>query len=378
MEGYRDRLRSAALDAPIAEVSALQRPPEPKRHAARQLEWNRTVKRVLVTGGAGYIGSHTCKCLAARGIEPVVYDNLSRGHADAVRWGPLVQGDISDRDKLQSAITLFQPDSVIHFAAFAYVGESVADPAKYYRNNVSGTLTLLEAMRATGVDKLVFSSSCATYGVPGHLPISEATPQAPISPYGRTKLMVEQILADSGRAYGLRSVALRYFNAAGADPEGEIGERHDPETHLIPRALMAAAGLIPALEVFGDDYPTPDGTCIRDYVHVTDLAEGHVAALRHLDADGANVSLNLGTGQGTSIRELLRSIARVTGHEVPVILQPRREGDPPAIWADASRAKTVLDFSPVHSDTDTIIRTAWAFLTQKPPRAGGHGPTPAQ
>jgi UDP-arabinose 4-epimerase len=329
------------------------------------------VKRVLVTGGAGYIGSHTCKCLAEHGIEPVVFDNLSRGHADAVRWGPLVEGDIGDRDALVAAMRQYQPDSIVHFAALAYVDESVADPAKYYRNNVTGTLVLLEAARASGIGKLVFSSSCATYGVPERLPIDEATAQAPISPYGRTKLMVEQILVDCGRAYGLRSVALRYFNAAGADPTGEIGERHDPETHLIPRALMAAAGLIPALEIFGDDYPTPDGTCIRDYVHVTDLAEGHVQALGHLDTGGASVSLNLGTGHGTSIRELLLAIARVTGHEVPVVMRPRREGDPPAIWADASRVKTLLGFSPAHSDTDTIIRTAWAFLTRARRNTGG-------
>jgi UDP-arabinose 4-epimerase len=335
------------------------------------------VKRVLVTGGAGYIGSHTCKRLAVDGVEPVVYDDLSRGQADAVRWGPLVRGDIRDRDTLANAITRFQPDSVIHFAGFAYVGESVADPLKYYLNNVSGTLTLLEAMRACGMNTLVFSSSCATYGVPARLPINEDAPQAPISPYGHAKLMVEQILADAGRAYGLRSVALRYFNAAGADPDGEIGERHDPETHLIPRALMAAAGQIPALEVFGDDYPTPDGTCVRDYVHVTDLAEGHVLALAHLDAGGESVSLNLGTGQGTSIRELLRAIARITGHEVPVVMQPRREGDPPAIWADASRVKVLLGFTPAYSDTETIIRTAWEFLMSGRRRAVPPGIIPA-
>jgi UDP-arabinose 4-epimerase len=329
------------------------------------------VKRVLVTGGAGYIGSHTCKCLAEHGIEPVVYDNLSCGHADAVRWGPLVQGDVGDGDTLRETMRRFQPDSVIHFAAFAYVGESVTDPIRYYRNNVAGTITLLDAMRASGVDKLVFSSSCATYGVPQHLPITEDAPQVPISPYGRTKLMVEHILSDVGRAHGLRSVALRYFNAAGADPDGAIGERHDPETHLVPRALLAAAGLIDALELFGDDYPTPDGTCIRDYVHATDLAEGHVQALSHLDAGGESVSLNLGTGQGTSVRELLRAIARITGREVPVIMRPRRPGDPPAIWADPSRAKALLGFSPAHSDPDTIIRTAWDFLMRGRPLAGG-------
>lgn len=329
------------------------------------------VKRVLVTGGAGYIGSHTCKCLAQRGIEPVVYDNLSRGHADAVRWGPLVEGDINDGAALRDAMRRFSPDSVVHFAAFAYVGESVSDPAKYYRNNVAGTLTLLEAMRDTGVHQMVFSSTCATYGVPERLPISEDTAQAPISPYGRSKLMIEQMLADMGRAHDLRSVALRYFNAAGADPDGEAGERHDPEPHLIPRALMAAAGLLPALEVFGDDYETPDGTCVRDYVHVTDLADGHARALDYLDAKGESVCLNLGTGQGTSVREILQAVAEQTGHAVPVVMRPRRDGDPPAIWADPSRAEAVLGFRPSHSDTATIIRTAWAFLIGQQVRVGG-------
>jgi UDP-arabinose 4-epimerase len=320
------------------------------------------MERVLVTGGAGYIGSHTCKRLASLGIEPVVYDNLSRGHADAVQWGPLVHGDISDHDTLRDTMKRFKPDSVVHFAALAYVGESATDPAKYYQNNVAGTLTLLEVMRTSGVDKLVFSSSCATYGEPQYLPISETTPQIPISTYGRTKLMVEQILADMSRAYGLRYVALRYFNAAGADPDGAIGERHDPEPHLIPRALMAAAGLIPALEVFGDDYLTPDGTCIRDYVHVSDLADGHVRALDYLNSGGISTCLNLGTGRGTSIRDLLSAIARVTGHEVPVVIHAKREGDPPAVWADPSRAKALIGFDPSYSDMDTIISTAWNFL----------------
>ncbi len=321
------------------------------------------MKRVLVTGGAGYIGSHTCKCLAGRGIEPVTYDNLSRGRGDAVRWGPLVRGDIGDLAMLRQTMRRFRPDAVIHFAAFAYVGESVADPAEYYRNNVTGTLILLDAMRAAGIDKLVFSSSCATYGVPRKLPIAEDAPQVPISPYGRSKLMIEQILTDVSRAYGLRSVALRYFNAAGADPDGEIGECHDPETHLIPRALMAASGSIPSLEVFGDDYPTPDGTCVRDYVHVTDLANGHVLALCHLDAGGESLGVNLGTGHGTSIRDILGAVARVTGHEVPVVMRPRREGDPPAIWADPTRARDSFGFSPSWSDIETIVRTAWKFMT---------------
>jgi UDP-arabinose 4-epimerase len=325
------------------------------------------MRRVLVTGGAGYIGSHTCKRLAENGIEPVAYDNLSRGHLDAVRWGPFVQGDIGDRDRLLCAMKAFRPDCVIHFAALAYVGESMADPVRYYVNNVSGTLNLLAAMRASDIDKLVFSSSCATYGAVECSPITEETRQHPISPYGRSKLMVEQVLTDMSRACQFRSVALRYFNAAGADLDGETGERHDPETHLIPRALMATAGLIPALEVFGDDYPTADGTCIRDYIHVTDLAEGHVLALNYLDEGGESTQLNLGTGRGTSIRELLGAISRVTGLEVPVIIRARREGDPPAIWADPSRAKAILGFNPSNSDTDTIVRSAWNFLNRASP-----------
>jgi len=320
------------------------------------------VKRVLVTGGAGYVGSHTCKRLAQNGIEPVVYDNLSRGHANNVRWGPLVEGDIDDRDKLQQAIVRFKPTSVIHFAGVAYVGESFQDPLGYYRNNVASTLTLLQAMRANGLDKLVFSSSCATYGVPRQLPITEDAPQAPISPYGRSKLMIEQILADMDRAGGPRSVALRYFNAAGADPDGEIGERHDPETHLVPRALMAAFGVIPGLDVFGDDYLTPDGTCIRDYVHVSDLAEGHVLALEHLEVGGDSLCLNLGAGRGISVREVLAAVTRVTGRTVPINIRPRRQGDPPAVWSDTTRARKILGFAARLSDIDTIVRTTSTFL----------------
>ena len=320
------------------------------------------MKRVLVTGGAGYIGSHTCKLLAGRGIEPVVYDNLSHGHRDFVRWGPFVQGDVRDADTIGRTLRQFRPGGVIHFAALAYVGESVADPAKYYANNVVGTLTLVEAMRDAGVENIVFSSSCATYGTPDHSPIREDAPTRPISPYGRGKLMAEQILSDIGHAHGLRSVVLRYFNATGADPDGEIGERHDPETHLIPRALMAAAGLIPSFELFGDDHPTPDGTCIRDFIHVADLARGHGLALDWLEHGGASITLNLGTGTGTSIREILDRIAHLTGRRVPLVIGPRREGDPPAIWADATKARELLGFVPLCSDIDTIIRSAWNFL----------------
>ena len=313
---------------------------------------------VLVTGGAGFIGSHTCKRLAQQGFVPVVYDNLSTGHRANVRWGPLVEGDLEDTERLATAVRTFLPECVIHFAASAYVGESVEDPGKYYRNNVAGSVALLEACRATGLARIVFSSSCATYGVPQRLPITEDTEQFPINPYGRTKLMMELMLGDYARAYDFRSVALRYFNAAGADPEGQLTERHDPETHLIPRALMAAAGGIERLDIFGDDYATPDGTCIRDYIHVTDLADAHVAAVNYLRDGGEVLRANLGSGHGTSIREVLEAIDRVTGRQVPVQMLPRRPGDPPVLYADTSRARQQLGFRPSFSDIETIIRTA--------------------
>ncbi|MBP1886686.1 UDP-glucose 4-epimerase GalE [Sinorhizobium mexicanum] len=318
--------------------------------------------RILVTGGAGYIGSHTAKLLRLEGIEPVVYDNLSTGNRSAVRWGPFVQGDILDTARLVEVMEQYQPAAIIHFAASAYVGESVADPAKYYNNNVRGTLSLLDACRQTGLDKIIFSSSCATYGVPAVLPIDEATPQAPINPYGKTKLMAENMLADYAAAFGLNYVSLRYFNACGADPEGDLGEWHDPETHLIPRALMAAAGKIPHLEIFGDDYDTSDGTCVRDYIHVADLARAHALAYRHLASGGANLALNLGTGRGCSIKEVLQAISEVTGHDVPVMFRRRRCGDPPALYADAALAHRTLGFLPRYSDLETIVRTAAPFF----------------
>lgn len=317
---------------------------------------------ILVTGGAGYIGSHTCKALAAGGFTPVVLDNLAVGHRDDVRWGPCIEGDILDTAKVADAIRTHEAKAVIHFAAFAYVGESVVEPAKYYGNNVAGTLSLLDACRSEGVGKVVFSSSCATYGIPDTLPIAETTPRRPINPYGRTKLIVEQVLADYANAYGSRYAALRYFNAAGADPEGELGERHDPETHLVPLAILAAAGRTEGLEVFGDDYDTPDGTCIRDYVHVTDLARAHVLALRHLLGGGDNLAVNLGSGNGISIREVIAAVERVTGRKVPHVMRPRRPGDPPALYADPHLAKERLDFVTELSDIDTIVRTAAAFF----------------
>lgn len=317
-------------------------------------------RSVLVTGGAGYVGSHACKALFRAGYLPVAYDNLSRGHREAVRWGPLVEGDTADRARLLAAIRQHQIGAVLHFAAFAYVGESVADPALYYRNNLVGSLALIEAMRESGVTKIVFSSTCATYGVPDAVPIPESARQAPVNPYGETKLAVERALRWY-EAHGLRSVALRYFNAAGADPEGEIGERHDPETHLIPLVLEAALGKRAGVEIYGTDYPTPDGTAIRDYVHVADLAAAHVLALDHLAAGGESLRLNLGTGSGHSVREVIAAAERISGRRVPFRAAPRRPGDPPVLVADARLAAERLGWQPRLSDLDTILGTALAW-----------------
>jgi UDP-arabinose 4-epimerase len=313
---------------------------------------------VLVTGGAGYIGSHTCKLLHQSGLTPVAYDNLSTGNKENAKWGPLVRGDVRDRDQLKHAIKLWQPVCVIHFAASAYVGESTVDPRKYYNNNVAGILSLLDTCLEIKLRNIVFSSSCATYGIPAELPIAECSPQVPINAYGRTKLVGEMMLKDYALAYNLRYVALRYFNAAGADIDGELRERHDPETHLIPRALMAAAGKIPELTVFGDDYGTPDGTCIRDYVHVSDLAQAHVSAVQHLIAGGKNMVANLGSGQGTSVQQIIDTIERLTQRRVPIRREVRREGDPPALYSDLRVAQSELHFTPRFSDIETIIRTA--------------------
>jgi UDP-glucose-4-epimerase GalE len=316
---------------------------------------------VLVTGGAGYIGSHACKALAAAGHTPVTLDNLVHGNRSAVQWGPFELGDIRDTPRLESVMRRHRPRAVMHFAGFAYVGESVTAPAKYYDNNVLGSLSLLSAMQACEIDLFVFSSSCATYGIPPHQPINESTPQLPINPYGMTKLIIERALADYDVAYGLRSVRLRYFNATGADPAGEIGENHDPETHLIPRALMAATGEISALEVFGTDYPTTDGTCVRDYIHVSDLAVGHVQALDYLLKGGRSLSLNLGTGHGVSVQEIVRAVTRVTGRPVPLKHSPRRAGDPAILIADPTMATEVLGFSPSFTEIEPIIETAWRW-----------------
>ena len=316
---------------------------------------------VLVTGGAGYIGSHACKALAASGYLPVSYDNLVYGHEWAAKWGPLERGDIGDTERLRAVMRNYRPLAVMHFAAFAYVGESVTDPAIYYRNNVTGALTLLDAMRAEGVDRLVFSSTCATYGDPVQVPMGEDHPQAPINPYGRTKLIIEQAMRDYASAYGLRGVALRYFNAAGADTDGDIGEDHDPETHLIPLVLQAASGRRPHITVFGDDYDTPDGTCIRDYIHVTDLADAHLRALDHLGANEGFDAFNLGNGNGFSVSEVIDAAERIVGREIPRLMGERRAGDPPRLVGDAARARSILGWNPRYDDLETILDTAWRW-----------------
>jgi UDP-glucose-4-epimerase GalE len=313
---------------------------------------------VLVTGGAGYVGSHACKALARDGFVPVTVDNLSRGHRSAVKWGPFEAGDLADGAFLDRVLARYKPVAVLHFAAFAYVGESVQLPEMYYRNNVCGSLSLFEAVRRHAVPALVFSSTCAVYGIPSTPLLAEDHPTQPINPYGRSKLMVETILRDLDAAHGLSSVCLRYFNAAGADPEGEIGEVHDPETHAMPLAIETALGRRTSFDILGTDYPTADGTPVRDYIHVMDLASAHVAALRYLLAGGATTVLNLGTGQGSSVRELIDAVARITGKPVPVRNKPRRAGDPPQLVADAARAARVLSWRPTQSSLDNIVATA--------------------
>ena len=315
---------------------------------------------ILVTGGAGYIGSHACKVLAAEGHNPVTLDNFTTGNRDAVKWGPCVTGDIRDKGLVGQVLAHHDITAVMHFAAKAYVGESVTDPSSYYDNNVGGTVAVLEACRDAGVGQFVFSSSCATYGIPDTLPISEATAQHPLSPYGWTKLIGERMIMDFSAAYGMRHVILRYFNVAGADPAGELSERHDPETHLIPLALMAAYGLKPELSVFGTDYPTSDGTCIRDYVHVSDLAQAHTDALAHLLGGGENLAVNIGSGKGYSIRDIIAEIERVTGHKIPLQSQPRRAGDPPIMIADPALAEQKLGFVTTRSGIDMIVTHAAA------------------
>ncbi|MEL6857239.1 MAG: UDP-glucose 4-epimerase GalE [Pseudomonadota bacterium] len=319
---------------------------------------------VFVTGGGGYVGSHCAKAFSQAGWTVVTYDNFSRGHRDLVKWGETVEGDILDRAALDAALARVQPDAVAHFAAYAYVGESMASPEIYYRNNVRGTMTLLDAMLGAGVKQMVFSSSCATYGISNDL-ITEDTPQTPINPYGETKLICEKMIRDYGLAHDLRSVTLRYFNAAGCDPDGETGERHDPEPHVIPLAIRGAMDGTFTFNIFGSDYDTPDGTCVRDYIHVTDLADAHKRALDYLANGGASDVFNLGTGQGHSVLDLANAVARVAGKEVPRIMADRRPGDPPRLVASADKAARILGWTPQNSDLDTILETAWAWFQKE-------------
>lgn len=321
--------------------------------------------KLLVTGGAGYVGSHAVRRLLQAGHEIWVYDNLYQGHAAAVPTGSLIEGDLLDQPKLEHTLRSLRIEAVMHFAALALVGESVTDPAKYYRGNVQGTFHLLEAMRATGVKKIVFSSTTATYGVPEKIPIAESTPQNPINPYGFSKLVVERMLDDYADAYGFGFAALRYFNASGAASDGSLGEDHSPESHLIPIVLQVALGQRDAITIFGNDFPTPDGTCIRDYIHVEDLAEAHLKALQRLKS-GEGLKLNLGTGIGFSVQQVIEACRKVTGHPIPAKVGPRREGDPPALIADARAALAALDWKPQYTSIENIIATAWRWHSAHP------------
>ena len=316
---------------------------------------------ILVAGGAGYIGSHMVKALHGAGFRVAVVDDLTSGRREAVGTADLHVGDIGDAAFLDGVLAQVRPAAVMHFAGSIQVGESMTDPAKYYRNNVAATGVLLDAMRARGIDRFIFSSTAAIFGDPAYVPIDEAHPKAPINPYGRSKWMVEQMLEDHDRAYGLKSVCLRYFNAAGADPDGELGECHEPETHLIPLILQVASGRRPHIGVYGDDYPTPDGTCVRDYIHVADLCSAHLLALRRLLEGGGSARYNLGNGNGFSVREVIQAVRRVTGHAIPVVVQPRRAGDPPVLVADATAARRELGWSPRHDSLDDIVAHAWAW-----------------
>lgn len=323
---------------------------------------NENDRSILVTGGAGYIGSHTVKALEARGLKVIILDNLVYGHRDLVEanfQAELVVGEIGDKDLLAKIFSTNKIDAVMHFAAYAYVGESVINPAKYYQNNVVGTISLLDVMREQEINNLVFSSTCATYGMPQQIPIDENHTQNPINPYGFTKLTIERILQDYDRAYGLKSIIFRYFNAAGADPEGQLGEDHTPETHLIPLVLQAANGERPSVSIFGTDYDTPDGTCIRDYIHVTDLAEAHILGLEYLWKNQVSDIFNLGNGNGFSVKEVIDIAKQVTGKEILSVECPRREGDPSALIGSAIRAQEFLNWQPKYSKLQDIIQHAW-------------------
>jgi UDP-glucose-4-epimerase GalE len=328
--------------------------------------------RILVTGGAGYVGSHAAKRLVECGHHPIVLDNLVEGHRQAVGRLQFFEADLADRERITRLLAEERIEAVMHFAALTYVGVSVHEPSAYYQNNVVGTLALLEAMRAAGVRQIVFSSSCATYGIPQQVPIREDHPQHPISPYGFTKFVVERILADYARAYGFSYAALRYFNAAGAAADGSLGEDHDPETHLIPLVLQTALGQRESVDIFGDDYPTPDGSCIRDYIHVDDLAEAHRLAIDKLmqSPAGTELKLNLGTGHGASVKQVIDACRAVTGQTIAARVAPRREGDPPELVADASLAGQVLGWRPKFAEVRAIIETAWAWHKTHP---GGYG-----
>lgn len=314
---------------------------------------------ILIVGGAGYIGSHVNKELYKRGYDTVVYDNLIYGHKEAVKWGHFEYGDLRDTNRLEQIFNTYSIEAVFHFAAFAYVGESVEKPSKYYNNNVSATLNLLDVMVRHGVKYFVFSSTCATYGQPEKMPITEEMPQKPINPYGASKLMVERILEDYEKAYGLHSVCLRYFNAAGDDPDGEIGEMHSPETHIIPLVLDAAIGKRECVKVFGTDYPTADGSCIRDYIHVIDLADAHIRALDYMKRENVSNRFNLGTSNGTSVIEIIETAKKVTGRDIKVVYDERRAGDPAELIGSNSKARDVLGWVPQYSDVETILVDAW-------------------
>jgi UDP-glucose-4-epimerase GalE len=313
---------------------------------------------ILVTGGAGYIGSHACKALAQAGFAPITYDNLSRGNRWAVKWGPLEQGDIADDARLRTVLQTYQPVALMHFAAYAYVDESVRQPLLYYQNNFAATAALLEAVLRFSPIPVIFSSSCASYGLPQRTPIAEDHPQQPINPYGQSKLFVERLLADLNAAHGLRSVALRYFNAAGADPDAEIGEAHTPETHLIPR-LIDAARTGATVQVFGADYDTPDGTCVRDYIHVSDIADAHLRALNYLLDGGDSCALNLANARGYSVKEVIAAVESVCGRPVRYEIAPRRSGDPPVLVGDATRCRSILGWQPMRSELHRQIGDAW-------------------
>lgn len=320
---------------------------------------------VLICGGAGYIGSHVNQCFSRNGRDTVVFDNLVYGHREAVKWGRFIKGDLADREALESVFSQYAIDAVIHLAAYAYVGESVIEPQKYYINNVANTLNLLSVMRKFGCGRLVFSSTCATYGEPERLPITEDMPQNPVNPYGRTKLMAEQIFRDYEKAYGMKFAVLRYFNAAGADPEGNIGESHDPETHLIPLVLLAAAGKRKEVSVFGTDYDTPDGSCIRDYIHVSDLARAHLLALAYLEKEEKSCFLNLGNERGTSVFEVIAAAKKVTGKDFPIRKCPRRPGDPAKLVGSSRLAGDLLGWEPRYPDIETIVEHAWNWQKKR-------------